>query len=59
MPVRMLVADEADRLLDLGFREPLQQLLNATHRKRQTACVTATWGKQACSRHAVLVTQVN
>ena len=45
----MLVADEADRLLDLGFREPLQQLLNATHRKRQTACVTATWGKQARS----------
>ena len=49
MQVRMLVADEADRLLDLGFREPLQQLLNATHRKRQTACVTATWGKQALS----------
>ena len=43
--VKVFVADEADRLLDLGFRQPLLDLLaESSHKKRQVALVTATWG---------------
>ena len=41
--VRVFVADEADRLMDLGMREVLERLLKATHRSRQVALVSATW----------------
>lgn len=41
--VRHLVLDEADRLLDLGFADELQQILQLLPRQRQTLLFSATF----------------
>ncbi|UAA40201.1 DEAD/DEAH box helicase [Paraneptunicella aestuarii] len=47
--LEMLILDEADRMLDLGFQEQLKQINQAAdHRKRQTMMFSATM-------HSVLV----
>lgn len=38
----MVVLDEADRMLDIGFRRPIEQVLNAMSPNRQTILVSAT-----------------
>ncbi|KAF2640298.1 DEAD-domain-containing protein [Massarina eburnea CBS 473.64] len=38
-----VVLDEADRMLDKGFEEPIRQIINCTPAKRQTLMFTATW----------------
>lgn len=40
--VGMAVLDEADRMLDMGFREPISQILGATPNDRQTFFFSAT-----------------
>jgi ATP-dependent RNA helicase DeaD len=40
--VRTLILDEADEMLDMGFAEDLEAILNATASDRQTALFTAT-----------------
>ncbi len=40
--LRMLVLDEADEMLDMGFAEDLDAILEATPRTRQTALFSAT-----------------
>jgi ATP-dependent RNA helicase DeaD len=40
--VRMLVLDEADEMLDMGFAEDLEAILAAVPRERQTALFSAT-----------------
>ena len=40
--VRVLVLDEADEMLDMGFAEDLEAILGATPRERQTALFAAT-----------------
>jgi len=40
--LRMLVLDEADEMLDMGFAEDLEAILDATPRTRQTALFSAT-----------------
>jgi len=40
--VRILVLDEADEMLDMGFAEDLEAILDATPRERQTALFSAT-----------------
>jgi ATP-independent RNA helicase DbpA len=40
--VRVLVLDEADRMLDMGFAEDLHSILEATPRRRQTLLFSAT-----------------
>ena len=41
--VRVLVLDEADRMLDMGFEEPLRALVRRTPRERQTLLFSATF----------------
>ena len=40
--VRMLVLDEADEMLDMGFADDLDEILNATPAERQTTLFSAT-----------------
>jgi ATP-independent RNA helicase DbpA len=41
--LRMLVLDEADRMLDMGFEEEISAILAATPKPRQTAFFSATF----------------
>jgi len=38
-----VVLDEADRMLDKGFEEPIRQIISQTPKQRQTLMFTATW----------------
>ena len=44
--VKMVVLDETDRMLDMGFREDIEQILESTPRERQTVFFSATVSKQ-------------
>lgn len=43
--LEMFVLDEADRMLDMGFIEPVEQIAKALPKVRQTLLFTATMGK--------------
>ena len=46
--VNMLILDEADRMLDMGFVDEVTKIANFTSKERQTLLFTATWdGKMA------------
>ncbi len=40
--IRLLVLDEADRMLDMGFRPVVDRIVKMTHSKRQTLLFSAT-----------------
>lgn len=44
--VKMVILDEADRMLDMGFRDDIEKILQATPRERQTVFFSATVSKQ-------------
>ena len=41
--VRTLVLDEADRMLDMGFEEPIREIIRQTPKDRQTLLFSATY----------------
>lgn len=43
--ISMVVLDEADRMLDMGFREEMEELLSKMPRERQTMFFSATMNK--------------
>jgi ATP-dependent RNA helicase DeaD len=43
--VKMVVLDEADEMLDMGFRDDIEQVLNTVPTKRQFICFSATMAK--------------
>ncbi len=44
--VSMLVLDEADRMLDMGFVDEVKKIANLTSIERQTLLFTATWDNE-------------
>ena len=41
--VRVVVLDEADRMLDMGFEEPIREIVGRTPKERQTLLFSATY----------------
>jgi ATP-dependent RNA helicase DeaD len=44
--IGMLVLDEADRMLDMGFKAQLQEIARVVPHKRQTLLFSATWNSE-------------
>jgi ATP-dependent RNA helicase DeaD len=43
--LKVVILDEADRMLDMGFRDDIQKILDATPKERQTVFFSATVSK--------------
>ncbi|MBX4377646.1 DEAD/DEAH box helicase, partial [Mycobacterium tuberculosis] len=47
--VELLVIDEADRMLDMGFINDVKRIAKGTHKDRQTALFSATMPKEVAT----------
>lgn len=46
MGLKMLIIDEADHLLDLGFRKDMEKIVDCLPRQRQSLLFSATMPKE-------------
>jgi ATP-independent RNA helicase DbpA len=55
--LRMLVLDEADRMLDMGFQDDLKTIIAAAPRNRQTLLFSATYPESIAAMSATVQSQ--
>jgi len=55
--LHMLVLDEADRMLDMGFQEDLATIVEATPKRRQTLLFSATYPESIAAMSATMQRQ--
>lgn len=48
MGVKVLILDEADHLLDMGFRKDIEKIIAAVPKQRQTLLFSATVPEEVC-----------
>jgi superfamily II DNA/RNA helicase len=59
MGLKMLVLDEADHLLDLGFRKDIEQIVDCLPRQRQSMLFSATIPKEVFAINILCLLSLN